>query len=466
MLRQALKYVLLALIPFIAASVALSQKGLLDSSVAVSLFYATAVGSLLVVLMLLERLLGITHYIDTIFSQAKLPLPNETDLAPLDKLQAIIDHRKQGEEYAQQTITALENLFEHLPDALLLLDTANKVVSANTMARKIFGQQVQGKAISSVLRHSHALQAIDAAAEDGLQHTLEITLNVPHERHYTMIIEGVADTLHNSVQILIVLQDQSAIKQAQRAHADFVAYASHELRTPLTALLGFIETLQGAAKDDPVARAQFLSIMQEQASRMSRLINDLLSLSRLEQKRNVPAEEYILLGAVLQTTIDVLQIKAAQKEMVISCDRTIPSFAILGDADELMQLFQNLVDNAIKYGTEKTAIVLAVEKVDDKSALPDVLQGRAEDFVVVQITNQGDGIAADEIPRLTERFFRASNARAASDTGTGLGLSIVKHIIARHNGLLLIESALGSSTTVMVYLPLVDSLEADNAVLH
>ena len=334
------------------------------------------------------------------------------------------------------------------------------------MARKIFGQQIEGKIISAVVRHSHALQAIDVAAADGLQHTLEIILNVPHERHYTMIIEGVADTLHNSVQILIVLQDQSAIKQAQRAHADFVAYASHELRTPLTALLGFIETLQGAAKDDPVARAQFLSIMQEQASRMSRLINDLLSLSRLEQKRNVPAEEYILLGAVLQTTIDVLQIKAAQKEMVISCDRTIPSVAVLGDADELMQLFQNVVDNAIKYGTEKTAIVLAVEKVDDKSTLPDVLQGRAEDFVVVQITNQGDGIAADEIPRLTERFFRASNARAASDTGTGLGLSIVKHIIARHNGLLLIESDLGSSTTVMVYLPLVDSLEADNAVLH
>ncbi len=458
MLGRALKYVVIALMPFIAATVAMAQKGMLDSYVALFLFYATATGILLVVLMLLERWLEVTQYIDTVFSQAKLPLPNTTDLTSLDKLHAVLDSRKQGEEYAQRNMMALENLFEHLPDALLLLDGSSKIISANITARKILGQQVEGKGIAAVLRHSQALKAIDAAVADGLQHTLEMTLNVPQERHYQVIIEGVAEKINNSMQLLIILQDQSAVKQAQRAHADFIAYASHELRTPLTALLGFIETLQGAAKDDPTARAQFLGIMQEQATRMSRLINDLLSLSRLEQKHNTLLENCILLGPVLQSTVDALQIKAAQKEMAISCSIPPASFAVLGDADELMQLFQNLVDNAIKYGTEKTAIEIAIEKIDDKALLPDwpdALQLQAAEFVRVSITNQGEGIATDETPRLTERFFRASNARAASDTGTGLGLSIVKHIVARHNGLLHIESVLGRSTTVCVYLPLI-----------
>lgn len=453
MLGQALKYVLFALVPFIAASVALSQKGLLDSSIALFLFYATAVGCLLVILMLLERWTELTRHIDTIFSQAALGLPNTTDLSPIDKLHAVIEHRKQGEEHARHNTNVWEALFEHLPDALILLDAANKVVSANTMARKIFGQQIEGKIISAVLRHPQALKAIDAAVEDGLQHTLEITLNTPQERHYVLIIEAVAEKLHSVVRLLVTLQDHSAVKHAQRAHADFVAYASHELRTPLTALLGFIETLQGAAKDDPVARAQFLSIMQEQASRMSRLINDLLSLSRLEQKRNVPAEDYIALNAVLQTTVDVLQIKAAQKEMTLLLSMPDESFAVLGDADELTQLFQNVVDNAIKYGNEYSCVTIDVVK-KEQGNLPDAVHDRTGDFVEIAITNQGDGIAPDDIPRLTERFFRTSTARAKSDTGTGLGLSIVKHIIARHEGAFVIESELGSYTRMRIYLPL------------
>jgi len=453
LLGQALKYVLFALVPFVAASVALVQKGMLDSSIALFLFYATAVGCLLVILMLLERWIGLTRHIDTIFSQAALGLPNTTDLSPVDKLHAVIEHRKQGEEHARYNTNVWEALFEHLPDALILLDAANKVVSANTMARKIFGQQIEGKIISAVVRHPQALKAIDAAVEDGLQHTLEITLNTPQERHYVLIIEAVAEKLHSVVRLLVTLQDHSAVKQAQRAHADFVAYASHELRTPLTALLGFIETLQGAAKDDPVARSQFLSIMQEQASRMSRLINDLLSLSRLEQKRNVPAEDYIALGAVLQTTVDVLQIKAAQKEMALALNMPDESFAVLGDADELTQLFQNVVDNAIKYGNEHSCVTINVVK-KEQGNLPDAVHDRTGDFVEVSITNQGDGIAPDDIPRLTERFFRTSTARAKSDTGTGLGLSIVKHIIARHEGAFVIESELGSYTRMRIYLPL------------
>jgi len=222
--------------------------------------------------------------------------------------------------------------------------------------------------------------------------------------------------------------------------ADFVANASHELRTPLAGLVGFVETLQGPARNDRRAQERFLAIMAEQTDRMRRLVEDLLSLSRIEQREHEPPTARVDVGGVLRGVRDLIGMKARDRDVAIEFDIAPDLPTVIGDADELTMVFQNLVDNAVKYTAPGTSVQVAVRVEDGK--------------LIVAVGDHGEGIAPHHVERLTERFYRVDNARSREMGGTGLGLAIVKHALSRHRGRLEIDSELGRGSTFTVVLPL------------
>ena len=224
--------------------------------------------------------------------------------------------------------------------------------------------------------------------------------------------------------------------------ADFVANASHELRTPLAALSGFIETLQGPARDDAKARQRFLAIMQEQAKRMARLIDDLLSLSRIELNAHRRPDTSVDLVPIVRQVVDSLQTLARDRGVIVTVEAA-PTLMVPGDHDELVRVFENLVENALKYGApgKRVDIVLTVGPSD------------GEPEAQVSVRDYGPGIAPEHLPRLTERFYRVDVRESRAQGGTGLGLALVKHILNRHRGRLSIESATGAGATFVVHLP-------------
>jgi two-component system phosphate regulon sensor histidine kinase PhoR len=249
--------------------------------------------------------------------------------------------------------------------------------------------------------------------------------------------------------VVLSLHDITQLKRAEQMRADFIANASHELRTPLTTLTGFIETLRGPAREDAEARERFLAIMHEQAARMTRLVEDLLSLSRIELNEHVMPRGSIPLGPLLGHLADTLELRAGARGMRIRLDLPPDLPDVMGDRDELAQLFQNLLDNAIKYGRAGSDISVAATTGVGPPHGGDAGGGA---FVSIAVRDQGEGIAREHLPRLTERFYRVDTARSREMGGTGLGLAIVKHILNRHRGFLDIESALGAGSVFTVFL--------------
>ena len=233
---------------------------------------------------------------------------------------------------------------------------------------------------------------------------------------------------------------------------DFIANASHELRTPLASLLGFIETLQGPARNDERARGRFLGIMREQAQRMARLVDDLLSLSRVEQHLHLRPQAPVDLTLVLRHIVDTLSPLAHDHGVSLAVAAAGP-VVVCGNRDELMRVVENLIENAVKYGAHEAVDHRVLIQVDRAPA------GRAGMEGVLRVTDHGPGIAAEHLPRLTERFYRVDASASRAKGGTGLGLALVKHIVARHRGRLSIASTPGVSTTFTVFLP----LHADDA---
>ncbi len=326
-------------------------------------------------------------------------------------------------------------LMDQLPIPVMLLDDDERVLFVNRSMRDVLGPGLDRKRASQVLRNPHVLGAI-AEARRGFATNVPFSLPVPIERHYQAYAARIS--LSPSVTALL-LHDLTMVKRSEQLRADFIANASHELRTPLAAVTGFIETLRGHAREDEVARDQFLDIMAIEAARMRRLIDDLLSLSRIEMNEHVRPEGRIGVESVVRQAVAALKPLAAQDgiSVTVKADPDVPQ--VTGDHDELVQLFQNLVHNAIKYGREKGKVEIAI--------------GSAEGQVVAAIRDDGEGIAPNAIPRLTERFYRVDVKRSREKGGTGLGLAIVKHIISRHQGRLAIESKPGEGSTFSVFLP-------------
>ncbi|MEQ8707857.1 MAG: ATP-binding protein [Rhodospirillales bacterium] len=363
-----------------------------------------------------------------------------------------------------------EALLDSLPDPLMVLDRQGRIQRANKAARHLFpgvrgegDRELAGFGIAAVLRDPMALEAVDEVLYGGAGRTVDIQLLQSRtvERSFNVRIEPLrTDKTPESSAILISLHDQTALKKADQMRADFVANASHELRTPLASVMGFIETLQGPAKDDPEAAARFLEIMSGQAQRMSRLIQDLLSLSRIELNEHLPPTDVVDLVRICETVADTLRPQAATNQMQVVIDAGQQDrVEVLGDADELTQVFQNLADNALKYGRDGTEVTIRLET---DANIPAGHRGYFPAGAArVSVTDRGEGIPQQHLSRLTERFYRVDTARSRQLGGTGLGLAIVKHIINRHRGVLTIDSIAGEGSVFSVLLACPDHQSDD-----
>ena len=351
-----------------------------------------------------------------------------------------------GIAVSQPRMVIPHDILERLPDPVILLNRGRIIISVNRSARELFGIAGPGRDLALSLRHPAVLDGVETVFTGVPELTEEIALPVPIQRTFTMHVSRLDEVSDVGPAVTLVLHDETRAKRAEQSRADFVANASHELRSPLSALIGFIETLRGPARSDAEAQERFLEIMRGEASRMARLIEDLLSLSRVEINEHVPPRTRIGLADVIESTADTLDMRAADKDMtiVVACPDDLPM--VIGDRDQLSQVFHNLLDNAVKYGRRETAIHVTACAVD---AIP----GTGIPGVAVAITDQGDGIGEVHLPRITERFYRADEGRSRKMGGTGLGLAIVKHIISRHRGQLKIASRLGEGSTFTVYLP-------------
>jgi two-component system phosphate regulon sensor histidine kinase PhoR len=343
-----------------------------------------------------------------------------------------------------------ESLFESLPSPLFLLNRQRRIVRANFAARKIFGRELSGRDLAALLRHPALLDATEQVLKGHVGSDVEFALPGPIDREFRALLEPLPESGIEGTVAVLSLHDVTALKRMEQMRADFVANASHELRTPLSALLGFIETLRGPARDDVEAQDRFLSIMFDQASRMSRLVADLLNLSRIELNERTRPDGTAVLTTIIRRVADGLELEAEQRDMKI--DLVLPDDLppIKGQEDELEQIFQNLMDNALKYGRAGSPIEIAARVTQE---LPPILAARAERAIAVSVRDHGEGIEREHLPRLTERFFRVDAARSRRLGGTGLGLAIVKHLVNRHRGLLTIDSTLGEGSVFTVYLP-------------
>lgn len=341
-----------------------------------------------------------------------------------------------------ENIAFLTAVLEALPKPVIVVGAGDRVLAANRPARALVPALRNGDLLAIVLRAPDILDAVARARASGLAETVIWRERVPVERVFEVHVAPLTPML-GAPTLVLALDDLTEARSVERMRADFVANASHELRTPLASLLGFIETLQGPAREDPKSRDRFLAIMREQAQRMSRLIDDLLSLSRIEQNLHVRPESSVDLVSVVGHVVDTLGPLAREHGVEFAVDA--PEQAIVaGDRDELIRVVENLIENAIKYG--------AAQGADNR---PIAVRVAIEDGAArLAIRDFGPGIAPEHLPRLTERFYRVDAGLSRAKGGTGLGLAIVKHIVARHRGRLLIDSRVGEGAVFSVLLPL------------
>ncbi|HUB96044.1 MAG TPA: ATP-binding protein [Stellaceae bacterium] len=350
----------------------------------------------------------------------------------------------------EDELEAARSVLAALPEPLLLLNADRRVVRANGAAEALLGDRLLDRDLAGALRQPLVLAAVDAVLRGEGRRIVEFDLTTPVERHLSASIAPLETQTSDGAAAVLLLNDLTALKRSEQLRADFVANASHELRTPLASLVGFIETLRGPARDDRAAGERFLGIMAEQAARMQRLVEDLLSLSRIEMNEHRPPVGAVDLGSVVLGVVDALEQRAASRGMRLDMRLPEDMPPVQGDADELAQVFQNLIDNAIKYSGPGTAVEIVANR--STRLLPGARSGQRA-AISLTVRDHGPGIAREHLPRLTERFYRVDAARSRELGGTGLGLAIVKHIVNHHRGTLEIESEPGQGSTFTVHLP-------------
>ena len=328
-----------------------------------------------------------------------------------------------------------------LPFPVMLIDERQTVAALSPSLAAVLGEHLRGRHYINALRQPITLEAIETAMKTG-QPGQTRWLGRDGARDTTWAVHIVPD----GRRIVLTFEDRTAAEEVGQFRRDFVANVSHELRTPLTALQGFIETLRGAARNDAVARERFLGIMERETARMTQLVDDLLSLSRVEEGERMRPVQTIRLGELVAATLADLEPVIAASGVAVSLTDDSAGAAVRGDANQLRQVIGNLVENAIKYGGSGGTLIVRLDDVTYHRGL------RAEG-IALHVQDRGPGIAQHHIPRLTERFYRVDTHRSRALGGTGLGLAIVKHIVNRHRGRLIIDSTLGQGTTCSVLLP-------------
>ncbi len=341
-------------------------------------------------------------------------------------------------------------LVDAIPDPVLVVDSRGYVRLANPTAEQHFDQKLAGHPLGRFLRDPGILAAIDSAIRADVSSTVSFSPLLDRTRHYTCRIQPML-TVDGEPAAILSLRETSEQVAIERMRSDFIANASHELRTPLTALNGFVETLKGPARDDPSAQAMFLDIMEAESSRMTRLIDDLLSLSKLEADVHRPVSEDVDLAELVQVAVSGLEPQLRKNRTTVETEVEDRPMRVRGDPDQLQQLVANLIDNASKYGRPGTPVRIELACLDPAGDKAGPLAGRPA--IRLSVIDQGEGIAAEHLPRLTERFYRVDRSRSRRAGGTGLGLAICKHIIKRHGGHLNVESKLGEGSRFSVFIP-------------
>ncbi|NBB49705.1 phosphate regulon sensor histidine kinase PhoR [Rhizobium sp. CRIBSB] len=321
---------------------------------------------------------------------------------------------------------------------IFVLNAEAELIAQNGAADRVFGSLAVGLHVSTRWRSPGILDMIRETTETGAPNQIEHSERLPSERVYIVRVAPVEAGVARGLPLfLLSFRDISELRRLDRMRSDFVANASHELRTPLASLRGFIETMQGPARDDAKAKERFLAIMLDQANRMSRLVDDLLSLSRLELKAHLPPDQRVELAPILGHVRDSLAPLAAELGVEITLDLPEEKVEVMGERDELVQVFENLMENACKYGQDGKRVEVSLRN-DPGGAIE------------VSVRDHGPGIPAEHVPRLTERFYRVSIEDSRSKKGTGLGLAIVKHILTRHRARLVVKSELGKGSDFIV----------------
>jgi two-component system, OmpR family, phosphate regulon sensor histidine kinase PhoR len=334
-----------------------------------------------------------------------------------------------------------------MPDPAVLLDRAGRVIHLNVAAAQLAPALRKNELAQFALRSPEIITALREAIATTEPRRTTYLDHVPVDRWMELIIIPVpVPTQFGSTDkcMLMTFHDQTPLRRVEEMRADFVANASHELRTPLAALSGFIDTLQGPAREDPKARERFLGIMHTQATRMARLIDDLLSLSRVELSAHVRPDTLVDIVPIIRQVIDGLEPLARERQVDVEVDLPEPPAWIAGDREELLRVFENLIENALKYGASGGKVVVS---------LAAAVSGEGQPELRVQVRDFGPGIPPEHLPRLTERFYRVDVGDSRAQGGTGLGLSLVKHIVNRHRGRLLIESVLKNGATFTACFP-------------
>ena len=400
--------------------------------------FVLAAAALVFVVLIAAALLPVAYAVAGFGVIAAAAIAALRSVREQDRLDRPISNVQTGDDLLRTFIAGL-------PDPVVALDREGRVIALNDRARALAPALRQGEPVSFALRTPELIEAIGRASRDGEEQRVVYSERVPLDRWYETVVTPVkrqADARGPDL-VLMTFHDLTPLRRVEEMRADFVANASHELRTPLAALLGFIETLQGSAREDSKARERFLSIMQEQARRMARLIDDLLSLSRIELNAHRRPDTPVDLVPIIRQVSDGLESLARDRGVAVNVENA-GALTVLGDHDELVRVFENLVENALKYGA-------AGRRVDIKLGPGSSAEGEPE--ARVSVRDCGPGIAPEHLPRLTERFYRVDVTESRAQGGTGLGLALVKHILNRHRGRLSIDSAPGAGATFTVHLP-------------
>jgi len=368
-----------------------------------------------------------------VFAAAMAPLGDE-----LASTQATV----RGDETVH-AIRIINGVISGVPDAVIVLDRASNVIGWNAAAQKIAPALAAGSPLSLALRSADLISAVRRAAAARKAERIEFQEHVPIDTWWDahiIPVEVSGPGRSRAEFIVLTFQDLAPLRRVEEMRTNFVANVSHELRTPLASVLGFVETLQGPAREDVTARDRFLVIMKEQAMRMKRLIDDLLSLSRAELGASVQPEQIVDVVNIVRQVADGLRPLAQEREVAIKIEAPAEPLNVRGDHDELVRVFENLIENALKYGGTGKKVDVSLARMPPHT-------------VRISVRDYGPGIAAEHLPRLTERFYRVDVTESRAQGGTGLGLALVKHVLNRHRGRLLIDSELGKGATFTVELP-------------
>lgn len=356
--------------------------------------------------------------------------------------------------WSNQTISA-DRILENLPDPLFLINEQGVLVFVNKMGRNFFGEMVLHQSMFDVFKDSDFKMAFEQLkSEKSRQEWFEWDFEDEIFYSFQVRLERLPAAAKNGGIIVMAMNDVTQLKLFKQQQSDFFANASHELKTPLSVLSGFIETLQGAAKDDEVAREKFLNLMAEQTSRMTNLVQDLLLLSKVQMTQKEKRSDIIPVVDLLQSVINSLENKALNSHKTIELKLLHDIPRLIGNKTDLVHVFQNLIDNAIKYGAENSVITVKAQLCSGFPKKSDKYFSDIRQVVMISVHNTGTPIAPQNISRLFERFYRVDNLKSRAVEGTGLGLGIAQQIVNSHEGLIDVQSSLKKGTTFSVYLPI------------